>query len=502
MSNYLRRNLVALAGCAILISACQANPVALQASPTLPVRPTTTQVTPTTLVAGATATLIPPDSDMPASGICAEFGGEWATVEIWPDMPSPRCLKVNPQQRLRVINRAEAAVQITLGEFTLELQPGTEDTLEMPFGDFLAPGVHHILASPYPGPELWLVGAPASPVLPALNVVDRFLDWRVISGPVARPSSHFDFDGQTLVYWAYQDADDRRALALAVEGGGEVRPVYRVPIEPPWRVEQVEVDNGRVAWLEVGWGDDPRVYRLWVYDLASDVPRLITETQPSPQPHMPALTLDGDWLVVRALEADGNTCLFAYDLSGGAEREPLCSSDLEVLYGDPYLRGFVLTYVVEVRRQGCSFIQQTDLADGQTTSHPALSCQVGLRAAADGSLLVWPEKVLSQETGEVVEVRLRGLDRQGDVFDLGGERTSHCQVCDGRAYWLSITSANGVETHEIRAWAPGGSVEVLYQSAPDEPILGPVCDGGWIAFINPVSGEILAAHVTGDTTSP
>ena len=110
--------------------------------------------------------------------------------------------------------------------------------------------------------------------------------------------------------------------------------------------------------------------------------------------------------------------------------------------------------------------------------------------------------MLSQETGEIVEVRLRGLDGQGDIFDLGSERPSYYQVCDGRAYWLSLATRDGVETQEIRAWAPGGTVEVLYQSAPEEVVLGPVCEGDRIAFIKPVSGEIWAARVTGDTASP
>jgi hypothetical protein len=478
------------------------------ASTNMPV--TTVPVTPTLPAIQGSAILLPPDSDAPAAGICAESEGEWATVEIRPDTPSPRCLKVTPEQQLKVINRTEAIVQIELGPFTLELQPGVEGALEKPFGSYLAPGVHRVRVSPYAGPELWLDDSPSSSGPPtasattpaAVNVVDRFLNWSIVSGPIARPSSHFDFDGQTLAYWAYQNADDRKALALAVESGGEARQVYRVPTQPQWQVEQVEVDNGRVAWLEVGWGDDPRVYRLWVFDLASDVSRLITETQPSPQPHVPAMTLDGDWLVVRALGEDGNTCLFAYDLSSATARGPLCSSSPEVLYGDSYLRGSLLTYVVEDRRQACSFVQQTDLAIGQTKSHHTMSCQAGLRAAADESLLVWPEKVLSQETGEVVEVRLRGLDSQGDIFDLGSERTSYYQVCDGRAYWLSVTLQNGTETHEIRVWAPGRPMEVLYRSAPEVVILGPVCEGDWIAFIKPVSGEIWAARVTGDTASP
>ncbi len=331
--------------------------------------------------------------------------------------------------------------------------------------------------------------------LQSVPVIDCLLTWEIVGRPTARPSSHFDFDGQSLVYWTYQRPDDRRGLALAVESSGEVRQVYRVPLEPPWQVEVVQVDGIYAAWLEVGWGDDPRVYRLWVFDLASSLPRLITETRPSGQPHIPALALDGNRLAVRALGAEGNTCLYVYDLASGASREPLCSSDQDVLYGDPYLRGSILTYVVEDRPHNCSFVQQTDLDTRETTAHRAVSCQTGLRAAADVSLLIWPEKVLSQETGEISEVRLRGLDRQGNMFDLGGSSTSHYQVCEGRAYWLSINAGESAESREIRSWAPGEPIAVLYRAAPDERILGPVCRGDRIAFINPASRAILGTRM-------
>ncbi len=170
--------LLAFAACGILLSACQVvNPAPPPGTPSgpipttvplisaaPPVQTTTTLIPPTTASATsttppvvATATLVPADSDAPAAGICAKAEGEWATVQIAPDTPSPRCLKVTREQRLKVINGTAASVQIQLGPFTLELQPGTEGSLEAPFGDYLAPGVHHLMVSPYTGPELWLI---------------------------------------------------------------------------------------------------------------------------------------------------------------------------------------------------------------------------------------------------------------------------------------------------------------------------------------------------------
>ncbi len=170
--------LLAFAACGILLSACQVvNPAPPPRTPIGPIPtpvplisaappvqttatlipPTTAPATSTTPPGVATATLVPADSDAPAAGICAEAEGEGATVQIAPDTPSPRCLKVTREQRLKVINGTQAVVQIKLGEFALELQPGIQGSLETPFGEYLAPGVHRLMVSPYAGPELWLV---------------------------------------------------------------------------------------------------------------------------------------------------------------------------------------------------------------------------------------------------------------------------------------------------------------------------------------------------------
>jgi hypothetical protein len=168
--------LLAFAACGILLSACQfVNPVLPPATPTgpgatkvpatsaPPAQATTTPMPATTVpasstapAAAATATLVPADADAPAAGVCAEATGEWATVQIAADVPSPRCLKITRGQRLKVMNGTQAVVQIRLGEFALELQPGVEGTLEKPIGDYLIPGVHQLQAAPYTGPELWL----------------------------------------------------------------------------------------------------------------------------------------------------------------------------------------------------------------------------------------------------------------------------------------------------------------------------------------------------------
>jgi hypothetical protein len=100
--------------------------------------------------------LATPYAQQPAAGICATPEGEIVTVTINPDVPDPRCSKVKPDQKLAVINKTQNTIEVSLSRFTFSLQPGAEATIDTPFGEYLAPGVHQLQVSPCCGPELWL----------------------------------------------------------------------------------------------------------------------------------------------------------------------------------------------------------------------------------------------------------------------------------------------------------------------------------------------------------
>jgi len=93
-----------------------------------------------------------------AAGMCAQPEGVIAQVTVFPDIPDPRCLKVNHEQKLKVINQTQFKLEISLGAFTAELAPGDELIWETPFGDYLLPGVHYLQVVPCCGPEILLVG--------------------------------------------------------------------------------------------------------------------------------------------------------------------------------------------------------------------------------------------------------------------------------------------------------------------------------------------------------
>jgi len=150
----------------LLLAGCGTNPnVQPVVTPVAPTSISTQQLdTPaSTIPALQTPIRATPVSDSPAAGICDFYPGELVVFEIYPDMPSPRCARATPQQRLKIINQTEQELRIRIGNYDLSLPAGQEQAIEAELGAFLAPGVHQISTTAYQGgggPELWLTTDP------------------------------------------------------------------------------------------------------------------------------------------------------------------------------------------------------------------------------------------------------------------------------------------------------------------------------------------------------
>ena len=105
-----------------------------------------------------TARAEPPLPQSPASGYCPVAVGAVATVRVVPSAPSPRCQRVQPGQRLMVINTIDQPVRAQLGPIDVTIPPGGAWSSDRPFGTYLAPGVHGLALSAYAGggAALWL----------------------------------------------------------------------------------------------------------------------------------------------------------------------------------------------------------------------------------------------------------------------------------------------------------------------------------------------------------
>jgi hypothetical protein len=116
---------------------------------------------PATPIAKATSrpyALATPYAQEPAAGICATFDGEVVTISLNADVPDPRCAKVRPDQTLKVINNTVSPLSVSIGAFKSALLAANEYSIDVRFGDYLAPGVHQLQVSPCCGAEIWLEG--------------------------------------------------------------------------------------------------------------------------------------------------------------------------------------------------------------------------------------------------------------------------------------------------------------------------------------------------------
>jgi hypothetical protein len=120
------------------------------------------EVQPTPNQSGPTSTptliLATPYAQEPAAGICASFDGEIVTVTLNTDMPEPRCAEVRSDQTLRVVNNTLSTLGVSIGNFNHSLLPQDTWSIDVPFGHYLAVGVHQLSVTPCCGAELWLKG--------------------------------------------------------------------------------------------------------------------------------------------------------------------------------------------------------------------------------------------------------------------------------------------------------------------------------------------------------
>lgn len=105
-----------------------------------------------------TTSLEGPDAPGPAAGSCALARGEVATVIVRADMvPSPRCVVVRHDQRLRVTNRSGGPLEPRLGaRLHARVGDGASVTLPGPLGRYLAPGVHRLVFTAASAADIWV----------------------------------------------------------------------------------------------------------------------------------------------------------------------------------------------------------------------------------------------------------------------------------------------------------------------------------------------------------
>jgi hypothetical protein len=108
--------------------------------------------------------LIPAEADQPqVAGACeGPLDGPVGIIHVNPDAAAPRCLVIQPDQRLKVVNTTDrfgftgTAVVVTFGPWpSRTLDIGESVTFDQPLGKVFAPGLHTI--NLHPGRLRWAV---------------------------------------------------------------------------------------------------------------------------------------------------------------------------------------------------------------------------------------------------------------------------------------------------------------------------------------------------------
>jgi len=335
---------------------------------------------------------------------------------------------------------------------------------------------------------------PPNPQPIDMPMADKLLPWSVLLGPSEALSPPAQFDGQWLAR-----IEALRGLIVSDTAGDEVV-VHDLPTgDSEWFLDHVYLDSGRVVFVEHEGrlGD----YRIHVYEVATGEGRLVEEWGGAPERHLvPQLALSGDWLAWNTTLDSGQSCIKVENLASGERFDAVCAVDQSRTLTWPSLRWPVLSY----REQPAGPFDQDDevcfnlnsvvLPDGDPLRHGQRECW-GYQIVADEEALVFFESKPFE--GDVFRSPIYGVGSDGVVHALGRGELGSATVCDGRAYWTTVTADNS----EIRTWRPGDpAVSIVYRSPEDKyPTTQPECVNGWLTIaraftgVGPSTDEVLVA---------
>ena len=342
------------------------------------------------------------------------------------------------------------------------------------------------------------------PVPVEVETVDGLWEWTVLAEGEKGPDGvgpPLAYDGTWLVTAGFMDT------VFVTKEGGTRSVLHEMPEDTvEWLLDDGYLANGR--WVLVQHeGEREGDYQIWLYDLESRERELIEEFDGTPYRHaVPQLSLDGDRLAWNTSLDDGRTCVRIRNLVDGSTFEAVCSADELETISWPSLQWPVLTYSTEPSlppkdqaeaEAACLQVWQLNLPDGEPRLLEVEPCW-GFQGAGDQSLAVWFE--MEPLEGDVFRSPIYGRDSSGVTYLLGLGEVGSARVCQGRAIWN--TQLPGSD--EIRSWAPGQPVTVIYRPPADGSwgaTAAPSCADGWIATdraysgVGPSADQVIAARL-------
>lgn len=315
----------------------------------------------------------------------------------------------------------------------------------------------------------------ATPEALSPTVSDRLAEWTTIAGPSQELSTFAGLsDGSFL---AILGGDDQ-TVAVFTDGHRQ-----EVPAPHGYVVQDVLQVGGKVVFGAVDESNE--VFRLYRWTPGEPSADVLLESSGS-DAYWPETAVWGDDLYVTAVAGD-TMCVTRWDVTSAdpaTTAQPVaCGGPRESLSWVSAQDG-ALSYLLVGPDGGCSRLMTVSLPDGQPEPVATDGC-VG-RAVASTDLAAWDQIPESSSDRPQDWFDVPVLARAGDQFVSLGRATGGSEmICDGALYWLTAFVSGTPQ--EIRRWAPGGDIEVVYRS-PDEDRLNvfatskPICGKGMLGL--------------------
>jgi len=315
-----------------------------------------------------------------------------------------------------------------------------------------------------------------------LEVVDGLGDWFTVVEP---NESIYSWTTHNAGWTVVADVDG--VLTASHEGQ-----VTGIPYPDGYDIVDIRMSGDRLVVVdaEPQNGD----YHVTVHDLNEGTFETIEEWDGHPQRHdIPYVAVDDNTLVWTTWVDDDETCLLARDLDTNEETSLACSPTPGRYLRLPTVQDGSVTYRLDtIEPEPCMELLTIDLPGGQPAGIGHAPCQ-GFFGHAVGDLAVWTE--MSIAGGDVSRAPLFAADSNGNIWDLGHVGAGSTVMCEDRFFWRIEL----VDYVEIRTWAPGEPVTVVFRSEPDwYPVSSPSCSDGWVTIANayvgvgPVVSQVLA----------
>ena len=304
----------------------------------------------------------------------------------------------------------------------------------------------------------------------SIDVVESLEEWAVLAGPSTSLIGGVGVGDDVVALVASASAGE--AVVRATQTGEDV-----FEPGPGWIVQSVFVVEDTIAFLVSS--DDSAVSRVMTWD-GDQPPETVYEATGSPY-FIGELAAIDQGIAFSRMDERGRVCIQRNDLTLAKAPELIICGDPDTDLAWVSADLDTLSVVVFDGVDGCGTLMRWS---AESDIVPIRGANCVFHGVAGDATAVWSAPPIPDAEGSFnyFDVPMYGAGLAQSVY-LGQGVAGSAVVCEDVAYWLSASP----EADEIRSWAPGTNVTVIYRS-PDEgrgkaySTSKPICGDGFIGL--------------------